>query len=85
LRAWVVLPPAALAAQSAPLAAASQAGTLVLEETFLRAFHAALGTCAAFAALGACVALVRGDGRVPHPKESNPSSSIPRAREVARP
>jgi hypothetical protein len=32
--------------------------------TFLYGFHAALGTCAAFAGIGALVALMRGSERV---------------------
>ena len=36
-----------------------------LEAAFLRGFHAALATCAAFAALGAFAALLRGDERRP--------------------
>jgi EmrB/QacA subfamily drug resistance transporter len=36
-----------------------------LEVAFLRGFHAALATCAAFAALGALAALLRGDERRP--------------------
>jgi MFS family permease len=51
----------ALATQSMHLATAGAAGERALEvATFLRGFHAALGTCAAFAALGALVALLRG-------------------------
>jgi EmrB/QacA subfamily drug resistance transporter len=42
------------------LGIASDAGRPVVEATFLNAFHAALATCAAFAALGALAALVRG-------------------------
>jgi MFS family permease len=55
----------ALLAETARSAAASDAGRLALETTFLRGFHAALGTCAAFAALGALAALARGDERAP--------------------
>jgi EmrB/QacA subfamily drug resistance transporter len=56
----------ALAAQSVHGWPSGEAGQHVLEvATFLRGFHAALGTCAAFAALGALVALLRGHERVP--------------------
>jgi EmrB/QacA subfamily drug resistance transporter len=51
----------ALTALGAHASAASYAGQRAVEvTTFLRAFHAALGTCAAFAALGALAALMRG-------------------------
>jgi MFS family permease len=51
----------ALLAQSARSAGASDAGQRALEvTTFLHAFHAALGVCALFAALGALAALIRG-------------------------
>jgi EmrB/QacA subfamily drug resistance transporter len=54
----------ALATQTMHVGVVGQAGQRVLEvETFLRGFHAALGTCAAFAALGALVALLRGRER----------------------
>jgi EmrB/QacA subfamily drug resistance transporter len=43
--------------------AANDAGRPALEAAFLRAFHAALATCAAFAALGAVATLVRGRER----------------------
>jgi MFS family permease len=46
-------------------AAASDAGRPAMEAVFLSAFHAALATCAAFAALGAIAALVRGRDRPP--------------------
>ncbi|MDB4884526.1 MAG: family efflux transporter permease subunit [Gemmatimonadetes bacterium] len=54
----------ALSSQSMHVGAAVQSGQRAVEvETFLRGFHAALGTCAAFAALGAVVALLRGRER----------------------
>ena len=54
----------ALAAQDAHLAVVVDSGRRALETaTFLRGFHAALGTCAAFAALGALIALLRGPER----------------------
>ena len=46
-------------------AAASDPGRAALEAAFLRAFHAALATCAGFAAVGALAALVRGRERHP--------------------
>jgi hypothetical protein len=45
---------------------ASDAGRPLLEAVFLRAFHASLATCAAFAGLGAIAALVRGRDRPPY-------------------
>jgi EmrB/QacA subfamily drug resistance transporter len=61
----------ALVATGQHIAAASDATRHTLEvATFLRGFHAALETCAAFAALGTLAALVRGDERVPRAKES---------------
>jgi EmrB/QacA subfamily drug resistance transporter len=57
----------ALATQGLHLSATSDAGQHALEvATFLRGFHAALGTCAAFAAFGALLALLRGHERVAH-------------------
>jgi EmrB/QacA subfamily drug resistance transporter len=57
---------AAHVAHGAHDAAALDAGRRALEvTTFLRGFHAALGTCAAFAALGALAALMRGHEPVP--------------------
>ena len=50
----------AAAGSALAAAAASDAGRPAMEATFLRAFHAAFATCAAFAALGALAALVRG-------------------------
>jgi EmrB/QacA subfamily drug resistance transporter len=50
----------AAAGSALAAAAASAAGRPAIEATFLRAFHAALTTCAGFAALGALAALVRG-------------------------
>jgi MFS family permease len=50
----------AAAGSALAAAAASDAGRTAIEATFLRAFHAALTTCAGFAALGALAALVRG-------------------------
>jgi MFS family permease len=41
-----------------------------LEAAFLRGFHAALATCAAFAALGAVAALLRGEERRPAEQHS---------------
>jgi EmrB/QacA subfamily drug resistance transporter len=56
----------ALVTQNPHLVAAGEAGRHALEvATFLRGFHAALATCAAFAVLGALVALLRGRERVP--------------------
>jgi EmrB/QacA subfamily drug resistance transporter len=55
----------ALAAQGAHLAAAVDAAQQAVETaSFLRGFHAAMGACAAFAALGALVALLRGHERM---------------------
>jgi EmrB/QacA subfamily drug resistance transporter len=69
----------ALLAQTARSAAASGAGRLALEGTFLRGFHAALATCAAFAALGALAALMRGDERATRsaPLTSSKARNIP--------
>ncbi|HMI48618.1 MAG TPA: MFS transporter [Gemmatimonadaceae bacterium] len=53
---------------------AGDAGRPALEAVFLRAFHAALATCAAFAALGACAALVRGRER---PQANGSASPLP--------
>jgi outer membrane protein TolC len=50
--------------------AANAAGRPALEAVFLRAFHAALATCAAFAALGGVAALVRGREGRPRVEES---------------
>jgi EmrB/QacA subfamily drug resistance transporter len=44
-----------------------------LEAEFLRAFHAALGTCAAFSAVGALAALLRGHARRPDAHDVHPS------------
>ena len=61
---------AVFASLGGPAAGSAMAGTPVgdparpaLEAEFLHAFHAALGTCAAFAALGAVAALFRGEER----------------------
>jgi EmrB/QacA subfamily drug resistance transporter len=48
------------AASALPVTPALDPSRQVLETTFLRGFHAALGACAAFAALGAIAALLRG-------------------------
>jgi hypothetical protein len=48
------------AASALPVTPALDPSRQVLETTFLRSFHAALGACAAFAALGAIAALLRG-------------------------
>jgi EmrB/QacA subfamily drug resistance transporter len=53
----------AAAGSALALGGASFAGRAALESTFLRAFHAALATCAGFAAVGALAALVRGRDR----------------------
>ena len=60
----------AAAASALAAAPAADAGRPALEAAFLRAFHAAFVTCAAFAALGALAALVRGRERQPRSKES---------------
>jgi EmrB/QacA subfamily drug resistance transporter len=55
----------ALVAQGARLGMAAHTPQRALETaTFLYGFHAALGTCAAFAGIGALVALMRGSERV---------------------
>jgi EmrB/QacA subfamily drug resistance transporter len=60
---------AALAAQGAHLVTVGDAPRHALETTsFLHGFHAALVTCAAFAGVGALVALMRGPERVAEPK-----------------
>jgi outer membrane protein TolC len=58
------------AAAGSALAAATDAARPALEAAFLRAFHAAIATCAGFAALGALAALVRGRERQPQVKQS---------------
>jgi MFS family permease len=65
------------AAAGSALAAmpASDAGRPALEAVFLRAFHTAFATCAAFAALGACAALVRGPER-PQPVKASPVTPL---------
>jgi EmrB/QacA subfamily drug resistance transporter len=65
------------AAAGSALAAmpASDAGRPALEAVFLRAFHAAFATCAAFAALGACAALVRGP-ESPQPVKAPPVTPL---------
>jgi EmrB/QacA subfamily drug resistance transporter len=55
----------AAAGNALAVAGAGDAGRPALEAAFLHAFHAALATCAAFAALGAIAALVRGHDRPP--------------------
>jgi EmrB/QacA subfamily drug resistance transporter len=60
----------AAAGSALSAAGASDAGRTALDAVFLRAFHAALATCAAFAALGALAALVRGRDRPPQMNES---------------
>jgi hypothetical protein len=61
----------AAAASALAASAANDAGRAVLEATFLRAFHAALATCAGFAAIGALAALVRGR-ELPQPAGASP-------------
>jgi hypothetical protein len=57
----------ALATPHAHVVTAGEAGQRAFEvATFLRGFHAALLTCAAFAMLGALIALLRGRERSPH-------------------
>jgi hypothetical protein len=59
---------------------AGSAGQRVVEvATFLRGFHAALGTCAAFAGLGALVALLRGHERGLRPSPRSVGSATPAA------
>jgi outer membrane protein TolC len=60
----------AAAGSELSVAAATDAGRPALEAVFLRAFHAALATCAAFAALGGVAALVRGRERQASVKQS---------------
>jgi EmrB/QacA subfamily drug resistance transporter len=55
----------AAAGNALAVAGAGDAGRPALEAAFLHAFHAAIATCAAFAALGAIAALVRGHDRPP--------------------
>ena len=55
----------AAAGTALALAPAGDAARAALEAAFLRAFHAAVATCAAFAGLGALAALVRGRDRPP--------------------
>jgi hypothetical protein len=59
----------ALAARGVVAPAGGDAAQLALEGTFLHGFHAALAVCAAFAALGALAALVRGH-------EASPSRGV---------
>ncbi|HEX6626540.1 MAG TPA: MFS transporter [Gemmatimonadaceae bacterium] len=71
------------AAAGSALAAstANDVGRAALEATFLRAFHAALATCAGFAAVGALATLVRGrEGPQPAGLSSvlpAPTNSVP--------
>lgn len=59
---------------------AGSAGQRVVEvATFLRGFHAALATCAAFAGLGALVALLRGHERGLRPSPRSVGSATPAA------
>ena len=60
----------AAAGSALAVAPAADAGRPALEATFLHAFHVAIATCAAFAALGAVAALVRGREGRPRVKES---------------
>jgi EmrB/QacA subfamily drug resistance transporter len=75
----------ALATQTLHLAAAPGAPSRAIEvATFLRGFHAALGTCAAFAALGAIMALLRGQERMPHTLPLTPiATTLPPAQPAA--
>jgi EmrB/QacA subfamily drug resistance transporter len=68
----------ALLMHGARVVAASGAGRAALEATFLRGFHTALATCAAFAALGALAALMRGDERAPRTSPVARTSSLTR-------
>lgn len=66
----------AAAGSALAASAANDAGRAALEATFLRAFHAALATCAGFAAVGALAALVRGrEG--PQPAGASPVLPVP--------
>ena len=67
----------AAAGSALSLGAPSFAGRAALEGEFLRAFHAALATCAGFAAVGALAALVRGRDR---PQSVNASPVTPLSR-----
>jgi EmrB/QacA subfamily drug resistance transporter len=70
----------ALVAHGANVVAGNAAGR-VLDATFLSGFHAALGVCATFAALGALAALVRGSDRAPGLRLTrDPSAPPPRDR-----
>jgi EmrB/QacA subfamily drug resistance transporter len=78
----------ALVAQGAHLGGGMAGNTgLRAEEidTFLRGFHAALGTCAAFASVGALVALMRGHERVPHtsPRTDRPVAPAAPAQQLS--
>ena len=68
----------AAAGSALALAAPSYAGRAALEAAFLRAFHAALATCAGFAAVGALAALVRGRDR-PQPVNASPVAPLSRS------
>jgi EmrB/QacA subfamily drug resistance transporter len=69
----------ALATQNPHLVTASEAGQRAVDVAmFLRGFHAALAVCAAFAVLGALVALLRGRERVP-PMASAARGPVPPA------
>jgi EmrB/QacA subfamily drug resistance transporter len=72
----------ALLTHGAPIVAASGASRGALEATFLRAFHTALATCAAFAALGALAALMRGDERAARTSPVSHTSSLTRTSAV---
>lgn len=69
-------------------ASASDVGRPALEATFLRAFDAALATCAAFAAIGALAALVRGRENTsrksasPSPQFSSPAAGSTRLESI---
>jgi hypothetical protein len=64
----------AAAGSALTAAAASDAGRTALDAVFLRAFHAAIASCAAFAAFGALAALVRGRDRPPQMNEASAPS-----------
>jgi EmrB/QacA subfamily drug resistance transporter len=68
----------AAAGSALALAAPGYAGRAALEGEFLRAFHAALATCAGFAAVGALAALVRGRDR-PQPVNASPVAPLSRS------
>jgi EmrB/QacA subfamily drug resistance transporter len=61
----------------APVGGVGAVGRPALDIAFLHGFHAALATCAAFAALGALAALVRGRESPPQLQESRVASLSP--------